>query len=140
MKPNTKAANKPEAKILQYALNTETGWFEQTDCPLGFTKCPVELKVERTQRPEKINSTHVIRSRQKGGRYEFFTGLISAGVPYLFFGDVYEFRNGKKVNSFCLFNFTETYQHLTVHIFPGYKVFPNRRRAFIASYWREVGQ
>ncbi len=141
MKPKTKTANKPEAKILQYALNPETNWFAQIDCPLGFTKVPAELKVERTQRPDIVQQAkHVIRSRQVGGRYPFFTGLIPAGLPFWYFGDVYELRNGKKVNSFCLFHFTEAHQHLEVHIFPGYKLFPNRRRAFIASYWRELGQ
>lgn len=138
MKPNAKTANKPEAKILQYILNMETGWFEQTDCPLGFTKCPVELKVERTQCPEKINSSHVIRSRKVGGRSPFFTGLIPAGFPGLYFGDVYEFRNGKKVNSFCLFHFTEAHQHLEIHFFNSYKLYPNRRAMFIADYWRTV--
>ncbi len=131
------SATKAEAKVLSYSLNPETGWFVQTDCPAGFTKVPAELRVERTQRPDIVQQAkHVIRSRKVGGRYPFFTGLIPAGLPFWYFGDVYEFRNGKKVNSFCLFHFAEAHQRLTIHFFNSFKLYPNRRATFIADYWR----
>ena len=108
MKPKTKTANKPEAKILQYVLNPETNWFAQTNCPAGFTKVPAELRVEETQRPDIIGAATIIRSRQVGGRYLFFTGLRPTEFPGLFYGDFFERRpNGAKTNSFVLFHFAE---------------------------------
>lgn len=126
----------PEAKIFRFELNPINGWYCQTDGPPGFSKVPAELKVEETRRPDIIRANLVIHSRQKDGRYSFFTGLIPAGFDGLYFGDVYEFRNGKKINSFCLFLFSGASQKLEVHLFNGFKLYPNRRRPFINDYWR----
>lgn len=130
----------PDAKVCHFELNPETGWYVQTNCPLGFIKIPSELRVEETRRPDKINSEFVIHSRKKDGRYLFFTGLLPARMPGLFFGDFYEVQRGKKKNSFCLFSFTEANRRLAIHFFNGFKLYPNRREWFIADYWRKVSK
>ena len=128
----------PDVRVCHFELNPETGWYVQTHCPIGFTKIPSELKVEETRRPDKINSEFVIHSRIKGGKYLFFTGLLATRFPGLYFGDYYEFLNGKKKNSFCLFAFSEANRRLVVHFFNGYKIYPNQRERFIADYWQKV--
>lgn len=134
----TQGNGMPDAKVCHFELNPETGWYVQIHCPIGFTKIPSELKVEETRRPEKINSEFVIHSRKKDGRYLFFTGLLPTRVPDLYFGDFFEYVNGQKKNSFCLFAFSEANRRLTIHFFNGFKLYPNRRELFIADYWRRV--
>lgn len=138
MRATKKTAALPEAKVCRFELNPERGWYVKTSGPAGFTKVPDELKVEETRRPDIIQSKTIIRSHQRGGRSEFFTGLLPTKFPGLYFGDVYEFRNGKKVNSFCLFSFSEGNRGLTIHFFNQYKVYPPRRAKFIADYLRTV--
>lgn len=136
MKPQTTTA---EAKVLSYSFNPENGWYLQTSAPPGFIKVSAELRVEETQRPDIIGASTIIRSRQKGGRYEFFTGLRPTEFPGLFYGDFFERRpNGDKVNSFVLFAFSEGNQRLTIHFFNSFKLYPSRRATFIGDYWRAV--
>ncbi len=136
MKTNT---SKAEAKVLSYSFNPETGWYFQTSAPPGFTKIPAELRVEETQRRDIIGAATIIRSRQVGGRYPFFTGLRQTEFSGLYYGDFFERRpNGDKVNSFILFHFAEGNQRLTIHFFNAFKLYPSRRATFIADYWRAV--
>ena len=135
----SKTTTTAEAKILNYSYNAETGWFSQTSAPPRFTKVPVELRVEETQRRDIVGADKIIRSRQIDGRYLFFTGLRQTEFSGLFYGDYFERRpNGTKVNSFLLFHFTEGNQCLTIHFFNSFKVYPNRRATFIGGYWRAV--
>jgi hypothetical protein len=134
MKPNT--INKPEAKVLTYSLNAERGWYSQTTAPPGFTKVPDELRVEDTQRTDKIKSDTIIRSRQVNGKRPFFTGLRPTKFIGLFYGDHSERRpNGDEVKSFILFHFTEDSKQLTVHFFNSYKVYSYRIPTFVSNYW-----
>ena len=132
-----KTTTLPEAKVCRFELNPESGWYAKTGGPEGFHKVPDELRIEDAMRAD-INASKVIRSRQRGGRYHFFTGLLRTKFPGVFFGDTYEFMpGGKKVNSFCLFVFGDN-RGLTVHFFNAYKVYPGRRAAFIENYLRAL--
>lgn len=126
----------PEAKVCRFKLNETTGWYQMESCPPGFVKVPPELRIEETIRPDKINSNLIIRSRVEGGRYKFFTGMLPAGRPGLFFGDYFEFQGGAKVNSFCLFYLTDANRRLEVHFFNRFKVYPSRRQTVIVQYWK----
>jgi len=132
-----KTTTLPEAKVCRFELNPESGWYAKTGGPEGFGKVPEELRVESVVRQDKINASKLIRSRQQGRRYEFFTGLLQTKFPGVFSGDVFEFVGGKKVNHFCLFVFDGN-RGLTIHFFNAYKVYPGRRAAFIDDYLKTV--
>jgi hypothetical protein len=65
-----------EPKVLKYTMQ-ENGYYQLSECPIGFNKLPNELKIEPTQRPDLIanGANNVLRGRIKGGNYTFFTGL-----------------------------------------------------------------
>jgi hypothetical protein len=65
-----------EPKVLKYTMQ-ENGYYQLSECPIGFNKLPKELKIEPTQRPDLIanGAKEVLRGRIKGGNYTFFTGL-----------------------------------------------------------------
>jgi len=128
----------PEAKVCRFEIDPGRGWYVKTSGPAGFTKVPEELRVEEVIRRDKINAQTIIRSHQRGGRYEFFTGLLPTKHPGVYFGDIYEFTGGKKINSFCLFTFSEANKRLTIHFFNQYKIYPGRRAKFIEAYLRTL--
>ncbi len=129
----------PEAKVCRFELNPERGWYVKTSGPAGFFKVPDELKVEETRRPDIIKSGTIIRGHQRGGRYEFFTGLLPTKFPGVFFGDYFERKaDGSKSNSFVLFIFSDGHKRLTIYFFNTYKVYPGRRAKFIDDYLRTV--
>jgi hypothetical protein len=126
----------PAAKVCQFELNPSNGWYQMTGCPPGFTKVPPELRVEDVIRADIAKTAQtIIRGRKEKGRYLFFTGLLPTQFPGLSFGDYFKVHNGNKKNSFCLFWFSDGNQNLEVHFFNEFKVYPNRRAAFIADYW-----
>jgi hypothetical protein len=129
----------PEAKVCRFDLDPGRGWYVKTAGPEAFYKVPEELRVESVVRQDKINASLLIRSHQRGGRYEFFTGLLPTKFPGVFFGDYFDRKaDGSKINSLVLFVFSEGQKRLTIHFFNGYKVYPTRRAAFIESYLRAL--
>lgn len=126
-----------EPEISTYLLNDETHYYVRATAPPDFNKLPSELKVEKTQRPDQIRSNIICRGRIENGKYKFFTGLLPTQyttTAHLYFGDHYEFRNGKKINSFMLFQFKEGNGKLIIYYFNHFKVYPNKRQSFIAAF------
>lgn len=62
--------------VLKYTMQ-ENGYYQLTECPIGFNKLPNELIIELTKRPDLIlnGAEYILRGRIKGGNYTFFTGL-----------------------------------------------------------------
>ena len=124
----------PESKELIYELNSQTGYYQCKSAPIGFTKLPLELKVEETRRPEKIKSKWIIRGRIINGKPSFFTGIIPVTTGNeLFFGDHFHPTENKK-NSFILFRFKNGNQELKINYFNHFKVYPNKRGEFVKSF------
>ena len=110
-----------EAKVFLFIRDIETKIYNVTDSP-DFPKVPKELIIESIKYPEKIVAERIIRGRERiFNRYVFQTGIrpISTNTYY---GDYYEFKNGKKVNSFILFQFESGGNILTVHFFNSFKL------------------
>lgn len=115
--------NLPAYKIIAYANNPQTGYYTKT--PEQHDKTPVmrlpyELKVEPTQLHHiKCNATHLIRGKEKfkNGKFKFFTGLQPTVFEQWFSGDDYEFIQGQKVQSLCLFHFKTNNSRLSVFYF-----------------------
>ena len=129
--------NFPEYKEEQYGMNSATGYYEKQPKRITFNKLPYELKVEETQEA-KIRSqgaNEIIHGRIKNGKYQFFTGLISAGVKDWYFGNHYEFINGGKKLSLVIFQFAEDNSCLTVYFFNWYyKENRNERINFVSLF------
>jgi len=101
---------------------------------LGFSKVPNELKLEETQKKSIIHSDYLIRSRQKDGKYQFFTGLLKTNFDYWYFGDFFEIRKGIKKNSFILFHFSLDQTRFEMFFFNHFKLYPDRRGHFIRDF------
>ena len=124
----------PDYKHLLFTLNPETGYFEMIRGEMGFIKVPNELKLEPTQKREQIKSDYLIRSRQKDGKFPFFTGLLQTGFSSWYFGDFYEIKHGIKRNSFILFHFSNDLTRFEMFFFNHYKLYPDKRAQFIRDF------
>jgi hypothetical protein len=131
MATNSKA---PDYKKLVFKLNETTKYYDRVECPPGFEKIPPELKIEETRRPDIIQSKTVIHGRIREGKYLFFTGIIQIKQSAWYFGDHYEFTNGKKKNSFILFHFTNGNTGFETYYFNHYKLYPRSRGIFIQNF------
>lgn len=124
----------PEAKKVEYKLNSDTGYYERIAAPPGFEKMPLELKVEDTRQRQQIHADVICRGRVKEGSYTFFTGLRSAGSsPGIYYGDHFH-PTEKKKNSFALFIFSPGNEYLTVFYFNHVKVYPKQRGRFAIEF------
>ena len=127
-------ATLPRHVTLRYVLNYETGSYELSDSPLGFTKMPPIMKVEPTQETDRIRTQHLLRGRNGKWDKRILTGIapITGGWYY---GDHY--ANGKK--SLIVFKFSDDKRALVAYYCPNY--YPMHRtqreqiiRAFITNY------
>lgn len=112
--------NLPEFKTLNYVLNVEIGKYEKQPERIPFNKLPFELKVETTidEKIKKNGANEIITGRIKGGQRMFFSGLIAVPkFPNWFYGNDYEFKNGKKKNSLVLFHFINNNRELVIYYF-----------------------
>jgi hypothetical protein len=110
--------NLPDYKTVIYLLNNETSYYEKQPETIPFAKLPFELKIEATIDPKIKNNgaTEIITSRIKDKKRLFFTGLIpTPGFQSWFYGNDYEFRNGKKQNSLVVFHFANNNRELRVY-------------------------
>ena len=123
-----------------YKVNDVSGYYEKISAPVGFIKLPFDLKLSSPQRKDYKDKTQFILSgRIVKGKKTFFTGLISTGVAYWFFGDHFH-PNETQKNSFCLFRFNEISTELTIYYFNHYKLYPNKREQFIRDFIQSVGK
>lgn len=130
--------NFPDFKTIVYKLNNDSGKYEKQPERVPFLKLPFELKVETTFEP-KIRSngaTEIITGRIKNGKRLFFTGLIIASnYENWFFGNDYQFKNGKKYNSLVIFSFQNDNRELIVYYFNSfYKDNREDRKRFVLSF------
>jgi hypothetical protein len=128
----------PENYTIEYRLNTISGRYEKQPMRIEFNKLPNELKVERTQDKRIIanGATEIITGRIKGGKREFFTGLISlSSSKNFYYGNDYTFNNGTKKNSLVIFKFSEDNRQLIVYYFNSfYKESRQEREKFVQLF------
>lgn len=105
----------PNHQSIRYQLNRDSGYFNLTSAPPGFTALPEDLKLEVTQRRDNIQADQVLRGRIKGKKYTFFTGLRPTPSPRMFTGNKLE-GNGKK--SLIIILFSEKGDEFTAFYFP----------------------
>lgn len=138
---NTKF-NSPDYKTIEYVLNNETGRFEKQPTLVPFEKLPFELKIETTweQRIRNNGATEIITGRIKGGKRQFFTGLIPAPTfQNWFFGNDYRFTNGVKKNSLVIFHFLNDNRNLRVYYFNSfYKDSREERVKFVCAFIKSI--
>jgi hypothetical protein len=73
--------------LIQYELNLETNYYKLVDAPPGFKKLPDELRIEETQKLDRIDAPFILRSRIVKGFYSFLTGLRLTHHKRIFYGD-----------------------------------------------------
>ncbi len=131
-----KRSTGPHSRVFKYRKDEDASSYLQTSGDIGFEKVPQELILESIRHPETIKAETFIRGRQReNGRYKFQTGLRQI-APKLFYGDHYKVVNGKKTNSFILFQFSEDLSELVLHYFNNFKLYPRYRGKFITNYLR----
>lgn len=112
--------NSIEYKTIIYKLNNESCKFEKQPTLVPFEKLPFELKIETTREPiiRRNGATEIITGRIKGGKRLFFTGLIPVDRwENWFFGNDYQFTNGKKKNSLVIFHLCDNNHELVIYYF-----------------------
>lgn len=107
---------------ITFDLDTDAGWYIRRPALLHFAKVPGKLKVERTQveRFRNQGADVVITGPMRANRRTFYTGLRSLPVVGWYIGNDYEQRNGRKVLSLVLFEFSTDHAELTVYYFNGF--------------------
>ncbi|MBL7811408.1 MAG: hypothetical protein JNL57_04210 [Bacteroidetes bacterium] len=102
--------------------HTITGRYEKDPARVHFARLPEWLKVEYTQTnaPKQNGAYTIIHGPKKAGKYSFYTGLRETGWQNWQYGNDYEFRQGKKVNSLCLFRWMDGDRRLMVYYFTGW--------------------
>ncbi len=77
----------------------------------------------------------VIHGPSKGGKWQFFTGLIPTDRAGWYFGNDREERGGIKVNSLVIFQFTDNDRTLIVTYYPGWYIHNREERVkFICAF------
>lgn len=130
----------PECKIVAYRLNGETGRYQKEPSKIAFNKIPFELKVEKTIDAKIIQqgADHIITGRIVNHQRTFFSGLRRTQYRNWYHGNDYEFKNGHKVNSLVIFEFTGNDEYLNVYYFNHWYKNSSRERAeFVHSF---IGQ
>ncbi len=130
----------PECKIVAYRLNGETGRYQKEPSKIAFNKIPFELKVEKTIDAKIIQqgADHIITGRIVNHQRTFFSGLRRTQYRNWYHGNDYEFKNGHKVNSLVIFEFTGNDEYLNVYYFNHWYKHSSRERAeFVHSF---IGQ
>lgn len=134
--------NSPDYRLLRYVLNIESNRYEKQPERVPFEKLPFELKVETTweQRIRNNGASEIITGRIKGGKREFFTGMIP--VPNFenwFFGNDYQFMNGRKKNSLTIFHFVNDNRKLNIYYFNSYyKDSRAERIQFVSDFIKSI--
>lgn len=107
---------------ITFDLDIDSGWYIRRPAPLHFAKLPGKLKVERTQieRFRNQGAETIITGPVRDTRRTFYTGLRQLPVEGCYVGNDYEQRNGKKVLSLVLFQFSADHSELTVFYFNGF--------------------
>ena len=107
---------------ITFDLDTDAGWYIRRPALLHFAKVPGKLKVERTQvdRFRNQGAEVVITGPMREKRRTFYTGLRSLPVVGWYIGNDYEQRNGRKVLSLVLFEFSADNAGLTLYYFHGF--------------------
>jgi len=100
----------------------DSGWYIRRPAPIHFAKVPGKLKVERTQveRFRDQGADKVITGPMRDKRRTFYTGLRQLPVEGCYVGNDYEQRNGRKVLSLVLFQFSADHAELTLYYFNGF--------------------
>ncbi|MCI1753149.1 MAG: hypothetical protein LKM36_09855 [Flavobacteriales bacterium] len=107
---------------ITFDLDIDSGWYIRRPAPIHFAKLPGKLKVEQTQieRFRNQGAETIITGPMRDKRRTFYTGLRQLPVEGCYVGNDYEQRNGKKVLSLVLFQFSADHSELTVFYFNGY--------------------
>lgn len=104
---------------ITFDLDLDAGWYIRRPAALHFAKVPGKLKVERTQveRFRDQGAETIITGPMRENRRTFYTGLRQLPVEGCYIGNDYEQRNGKKVLSLVLFQFSTDHAELTLYYF-----------------------
>lgn len=107
---------------ITFDLDIESGWYIRRPAPIHFAKVPGKLKVEGTQveRFKDQGADTIITGPMRENRRTFYTGLRQLPVDRCYIGNDYEQRNGRKVLSLVLFQFSADNAGLTLYYFHGY--------------------
>ncbi len=127
----------PSNRVIRYTLDGASGWYVKEPQRIAYAKLPDRLKVEETrmQAIRDNGASEVIHGPSKGGRWQFFTGLIPTGRPGWYFGNDREERAGRKVNSLVIFQFTDNDRTLIVTYYPGWYVHNREERVkFVRAF------
>lgn len=120
----------PSHRVIRYTLDGASGWYVKEPLRIAFTKAPERLKVEETRiKAIRDNgASEVIHGPSKGGKWQFFTGLIPTDRAGWYFGNDREERGGNKVNSLVIFQFSDNDRTLTLAYFPGWYIHNREER------------
>lgn len=128
----------PEAKVIGFNFQSETNEYLQEKSGASYYKIPEVLKIDLIRNENTIRADKFIRGTERtSGRYKFQTGLRQI-TSQLFYGDHFEIIEGKKKNSFILFQFLEKGLKLQVHFFNHFNLFPRSRGKFITAYLKSL--
>jgi hypothetical protein len=106
---------------ITFDLDIDSGWYIRRPAPIHFAKVPGKLKVEQTgSNGSGTKVPNVITGPMRDKRRTFYTGLRQLPVEGWYVGNDYEQRNGRKVLSLVLFQFSADHAELTVYYFNGY--------------------
>jgi len=112
----------PDCRKYSYRLNFDTGCYEVQELPITTVKLPQILKVEPTQKKDRIRTEHLVRGRHGKWDKTILTGLATIeGCNNWFYGD--HFVYGSK--NFLLFRFELGNRELIVYYFNSY--YPQNR-------------
>ena len=107
---------------ITFDLDKDAGWYIRRPALLHFAKVPGKLKVERThvERFRNQGADTIITGPMRANRRTFYTGLRSLPVHGWYIGNDYDQRNGRKVLSLVLFQFSTDHAELTLYYFNGF--------------------
>ena len=132
---------KPEFKEIKYRFNPESGRYQKMPSKIAFQKLPFDLKIEITQ-DRKISSQgaeYVLTGRFVKNKREFFTGLRVTNSELYYYGNDYEFVQGKKIKSLIITKSSKCEEFLTIYYFNRfYPLNPSSCDSFVNSIIREI--
>jgi hypothetical protein len=131
----------PSHRVICYTLDGASGWYVKEPLRIAFAKAPERLKVEETRiKAIRDNgASEVIHGPSKGGKWQFFTGLIPTDRTGWYFGNDREERGGRKVNSLVIFRFSDNDRTLTVAYFPCWYIHNREERVkFVLAFMHDA--
>ncbi len=120
----------PSHEVIRYSLNAKSEYYSMLQAPAGFTRMPLSIRVEPTQKTDRIKTKLLVRGRHVTWDEQILTGLVLVADRW-FYGD-HLYRSQKNL---ILFRFSPDNQELTVYYFANqYPLDVNQRMRLIQLF------